>query len=78
MPRYFFHTRDGRDHPDHEGVELANDAAARLYAVRYAGEVLISEPEALARGHKLDVQVVDERGEALFAIHSVVSGGLSS
>lgn len=74
MPRYFFNTSDGRKHPDEEGVDLADNAAARIYAVRYAGEVLLSEPEALARGHTLDVEVVSEGGETLFTIHTAVSG----
>lgn len=75
MPRYFFNTADGRKVCDEEGVELANDAAAKVYAVKYAGEVLLSEPETLAEGHKLDVQVVSEHGETLFTFRSRVSVG---
>ena len=44
MPRYYFHSEDGRRFPDEEGTELPSDDAARLEAVRVLGELL--------RGHE--------------------------
>ncbi len=75
MPRYYFNTSDGRKHPDEEGVELSDDHHARVYATKYAGEVLMSEPESLKDGHTFNVEVVNELGVTLFAICSTLSDG---
>ena len=40
MPKYYFHIRDGRDHPDREGTELPDDAVAKAEAVIFAGSML--------------------------------------
>jgi hypothetical protein len=40
MPRYFFNIKDGKDMPDHEGVELAGVAQARDQAIATAGEMI--------------------------------------
>lgn len=40
MPRYFFHTMQGRAFPDRDGEELASPAAAHRAAVRILGEIL--------------------------------------
>ena len=53
MPRYHFDLRaDGITIPDHEGLELLDEAAAREEAARAAGEMKRSarnaEPQAIA------------------------------
>ena len=40
MPRYFFHVHDGKDIPDHDGVELSGPEEARSQAVSATGEAL--------------------------------------
>ena len=40
MPRYFFHTLQGRAHPDRTGEALAGPAVAHRAAVRIMGEIL--------------------------------------
>ena len=42
LQRYFFIIRfsDGREHGDYEGTVLANDGAAREYAVRIISELI--------------------------------------
>lgn len=40
MPRYFFHVHDGKDIPDHDGVELSGPEEARSQAVIATGEAL--------------------------------------
>ena len=40
MPRYFFHTLQGRAHPDRNGEDLAGPAVAHRAAVRIMGEIL--------------------------------------
>jgi len=47
MPRYFFDTVDGSRFHDTDGVELADVREARLYAVKFGGECLSSEPTLL-------------------------------
>lgn len=68
MARYFFHVADGRREIDDEGIELADDAEARLEAVRYGGNILADEPEKLLADDSLQSHVTDERGEARFAV----------
>lgn len=40
MPRYFFHIDNGTFVPDRDGIELADLVAARIEAVRAAGEMI--------------------------------------
>lgn len=40
MPQFFFHTADGGEHRDAEGIECKDMGAARREAIRYAGAVL--------------------------------------
>jgi hypothetical protein len=40
MPRYFFHVDNGTFAPDDTGAELPDLAAARVEAVRAAGEMI--------------------------------------
>lgn len=62
MPRYFFHTADGGVQRDDEGTELAGVEAARVAAIRFAGEVLASEPNSLGDSGEFQVRVLDENG----------------
>lgn len=43
MPRYFFHLRNSLDAEDREGVELADEAAARAYAVESARDLAAAD-----------------------------------
>lgn len=60
MPRYCFHTADGHEDRDPEGVELPDPGAARKEAIRYAGAVMQDEPDVLWDGRDFRVSVVDE------------------
>lgn len=68
MPRYFFHTSDGVRHIDDEGIELADDAAARREAVRYGGNLLGDDPDMLVADRGLRVEVTDREGRVRFAV----------
>ena len=72
MTRYYFHTSDGQEDRDTDGVELASDADARVYAVRYAGMVLAGEPEVVWDGRVFRVHVANDAGEVLFNVISSV------
>ena len=66
--RYFFNTKNGEKHTDEDGTELPSHGAARAEAVRYAGAIMSSEPEALWATEELTVNVTDDRGLILFSV----------
>jgi hypothetical protein len=71
MPRYFFHTADGVRNPDTDGIELGDDDAAQLEAVRYAGEALRWQPKELRKRGQWRVEVTGEDGALLFTVITV-------
>ena len=78
MPRYFFNTRNGHNFPDHEGTDLDDLSAARLAALRFAGEILKEEGEDFWRTSEWHLDVSDESGSVLFSVDVSASGdGLS-
>jgi hypothetical protein len=64
--RYFFHVYDDVIAKDDEGVELPNEAAARLQAVIGARDIMSAQVKHgyLQRTHW--IEVFDEHGEHLF------------
>lgn len=50
MPRYFFHTKDGRMAVDHEGLVLGSEDEARIEAMQGASEMLIDNDMSLWLG----------------------------
>ncbi|HET6526862.1 DUF6894 family protein [Sphingopyxis sp.] len=68
MPRYFFHTRDGKRDLDDDGMELPDAGAARREAVRFGGSLLNDDPDMLSNDHGLRVEAVDEDGALCFAV----------
>ena len=67
MPRYFFNVYDDIIAQDDEGVELPNEAAARLQALVGARELMAEQVKHghLVRAHWIDV--VDGEGAVLFS-----------
>ena len=68
MPRYFFHSEDGRLEHDDVGTELADAASARVEAVRFAGELLANRSQALWEGTHWRMLVTDQSTAILFTI----------
>ena len=68
MPRYHFHCVDGSRIPDYDGMSLPDLATARQEAVRFAGEVLQSEPALLWQKGQWRVEVTGEDGVLLFTL----------
>ncbi len=68
MPRYYFHTADGTRDWDPDGVELADQGAARKEAIRFAGAVMTDEPDVLWDGRDFRVEVTNEQRHLLFTI----------
>jgi hypothetical protein len=68
MPRYFFHTQDGKTITDEEGLELSDSAAARTEAVRLLGEILREGPDEFWQTEHLALTVTDHEGLTLFVL----------
>jgi hypothetical protein len=68
MPHYFFNTANGARERDDQGIDLPNDATARVEAIRFAGSVLSDEPDLLWDGQEFRVEVADAEGTLLFTI----------
>ena len=68
MPRYHFHTADGRRRSDPEGSELPNVGAARIEAVRFASEVLRGKADELWREGQWRVEVTDDENVLLCTV----------
>jgi hypothetical protein len=69
VPRYYFHVRNDIDADDDEGVELADDAAARAYARNAARHLIchgIHEHGGVNLDHHIDV--AGEEGIPLFQV----------
>ena len=68
MPRYFFNVYDDVIALDDEGLELPNEAAARLRALAGARDIIAEQVKHgyFVRSHWIDV--ADQCGEVLFAI----------
>lgn len=68
MARYFFHTANHGRERDEQGFELADDDAARIEAIRFAGSMMADQPKVLWDGKDFRVEVTNEPGDLLFTI----------
>ena len=68
MKIYHFNCVDGARIPDTEGISLPDDQTAQVEAVRFAGEVLQSEPHMLWEKGQWRVEVTDAHGLLLFTV----------
>ena len=68
MPRYYFHTEDGRPLQDREGVDLESLAAARREAARALGEILKERSDEFWTDGVLRMRVTDADGLTLFLL----------
>ncbi|HEY8005168.1 MAG TPA: hypothetical protein VIE16_13120 [Phenylobacterium sp.] len=68
MTRFHFHTEDGRQHPDAEGLELEDTAAARYEAVKAVGQLVNERPEAFWRDCMFRMTVTNADGLTLFIL----------
>ena len=64
MPRYFFHFHNDIDTFDEEGLELANDAAARTQAIAEARAIAADSVRhgSLDLNHRIEVVTADGGG----------------
>lgn len=66
MPRYHFNVYDGVRLRDDEGTELPDWQAARLEAIRRAGDILKDDAQRIAVGEDWRIEVTDSTGLILF------------
>ena len=68
VPRFHFNIFDGVNSLDRQGTELTDWQAARLEAIRLAGEVLRDEAKRIAVGEDWRMEVTDGTGLVLFRL----------
>jgi hypothetical protein len=68
VPRYHFIVHDGSDIPDPDGTELLDLRAARVEAVRLAGQLLLDRPDTFWEGSGWHMDVTDHSGDILFRL----------
>ena len=71
MPRFFFHFYD-RQHAfrDEEGLDLANEAAAKISARKAAQALIVDLHDAIADWSAWWVEVADEVGRTVVVLPS--------
>ncbi|MEL6064001.1 MULTISPECIES: DUF6894 family protein [unclassified Methylobacterium] len=72
MPRFYFHVHDGCSVLDPDGTELADPQAARLEAIRIAGDILKHDAHRIALGEDWRIEVTDDTGLILFQMTFLV------
>jgi len=77
VPHFFFHLRNGRSFEDAEGVELADLQAAKVAAVRFAGQILFDMPDKLLASEHWEIEVTDgEQRVFLLTIGTVAAANV--
>ena len=62
MPRFYFHLYDDFDAPDPEGLEMADLATARVYALhlaRFTAGETMKDHGSFVGDHRIDVENVE-------------------
>jgi hypothetical protein len=68
MQRFYFSTANGKRYPDTDGTVLPDLTAARVEAIKLAGELLQEFPERFWDTGSFTVEVADERHLTLFTV----------
>jgi hypothetical protein len=68
MARYYFHTEDGRCHPDRDGLELPDLQTVRTEAVCALCEIVKEDPATFWEDGAFRLTVSDESGLMLFML----------
>jgi len=73
VPRYFFQTTNGELTPDADGIVLPDVSAARVAAIKLAGELLKDTPDLLSDTTAMKVVVTDEQARTLCTVLVTIS-----
>ena len=68
MPRYYFHIDSDRDHPDHEGHEVASLEDAKTLAAATIADIMRDGSGVFWGTEPWTMRVTDAEGTALFCI----------
>lgn len=68
MPRFYFHSEDGRRFPDEVGTDLADVDAVRVEAVRVMADILKGNAEEFWNTRAWRLTVADENGLTLLML----------
>jgi hypothetical protein len=68
MARYFFNVVEDDHKIDTIGADYSSPEIARMEAVRFAGELLRTEPERVWKGAELRIEATDAWGTVLFTL----------
>jgi len=68
MPRYFFHTADGRTHRDTDGLELRDRNEAKRVALKMLGDLIKDHTDEILRDGHFDLCLTDEKGLGLLEV----------
>lgn len=68
MPRYYFHISEGHLIPDPYGSVLADLAAAKCFAIRYAEQLTCDLGAPFWEADDWRMTVADDQGSTLFAL----------
>lgn len=66
MPRFYFNVHDGVNKLDKKGTVLPDRQAARIEAVRLAGDILKHEAHRVGLYEDWRIEVTDQTGVILF------------
>lgn len=72
MPRFHFHVHDGCSALDAEGTEFPDLQAARLEAIRLAGDILKHDARSITLGEDWRIEAADGAGLILFPMTLLV------
>ncbi|MGZ3404684.1 MAG: DUF6894 family protein [Phenylobacterium sp.] len=73
MPKFHFHTEDGQHHPDPDGLELTDSAAARAEAIRALGQLVAERHEEFWQDGAFRMLVTDGSGLTLIVLDLVAT-----
>ena len=68
MPRFYFHSEDGRSFPDQRGTEFESVEAAKVAAVTVLGELLKEDAKQFWETESFRLTVTNENGLTLFIL----------
>ncbi len=71
MPRYFFNVEYGEFTQDDDSVELADLAAAKCEAVKFAGQMICDSAGDFWDQEEWKLTATNEQGLTLFCLHFV-------
>lgn len=72
MPRYFFHTMDGKIAIDEIGLEFVNDQEAKHQALIAASEMILDREMELWLGSEWQMTVADKDGTIVCSLRFAI------